>query len=257
MSKNITKFTNDVIKQLEYYVYRLVDPRTGHTFYVGKGKGNRVFAHVQEALDNYEGENYLVRDENGDVVEDDISLKIKQIREIHAAGLEVIHIIHRYGLKDEKVALEVEAALIDCYPGLSNIQAGYASDRGVTNASGLQNDLCLETFADQENLKYCVIKVRSTTVSEKGSVYEAVRGSWRVSFDRISKCPYILAAVNGVVKGVYQVEPDGWKPVGDGSNRYDFTGTEAPENIQKLFLNKRLPERYTKRGASNPVQYHD
>ncbi len=33
----------------EYYVYRLVDPNTGHTFYVGKGKGDRVFQHVKEA----------------------------------------------------------------------------------------------------------------------------------------------------------------------------------------------------------------
>ena len=33
-------FTADVIEQLNYYVYRLIDPRNGKTFYVGKGKGN-------------------------------------------------------------------------------------------------------------------------------------------------------------------------------------------------------------------------
>ena len=43
-------FTKEVIDQLQYYVYRLIDPRTGQTFYVGKGKGNRVFAHVNDAL---------------------------------------------------------------------------------------------------------------------------------------------------------------------------------------------------------------
>ena len=35
-----------VASKLKTYVYRLIDPRNGETFYVGKGKGNRVFAHV-------------------------------------------------------------------------------------------------------------------------------------------------------------------------------------------------------------------
>lgn len=33
----------------KYYVYRLVDPRTFHTFYVGKGCDNRVFMHAKAA----------------------------------------------------------------------------------------------------------------------------------------------------------------------------------------------------------------
>lgn len=41
----ITGFNPEVCEELEYYVYRLVDPRNGQTFYVGKGKNNRVFAH--------------------------------------------------------------------------------------------------------------------------------------------------------------------------------------------------------------------
>jgi hypothetical protein len=35
-------FPPEVIDRLKWYVYRLVDPRNGETFYVGKGKGNRV-----------------------------------------------------------------------------------------------------------------------------------------------------------------------------------------------------------------------
>ena len=40
-------FSPEVSDKLEYYVYRLIDPRNGDTFYVGKGKGNRVFDHVK------------------------------------------------------------------------------------------------------------------------------------------------------------------------------------------------------------------
>ena len=31
------------------YVYRLIDPRNGETFYVGQGRDDRVFQHVREA----------------------------------------------------------------------------------------------------------------------------------------------------------------------------------------------------------------
>ena len=44
-------FPSEVHNQLKYYVYRLIDPRTGQTFYVGKGKGNRVFEHAKNAID--------------------------------------------------------------------------------------------------------------------------------------------------------------------------------------------------------------
>ena len=43
-------FPPEVIAELKTYVYRLIDPRNGETFYVGKGVGNRVFAHVQDEL---------------------------------------------------------------------------------------------------------------------------------------------------------------------------------------------------------------
>ena len=59
-------FSADVSLKLKTYVYRLIDPRNGETFYVGKGQGNRVFAHVQ-AEQNLEG--------------DDLDNKIKKIRD--------------------------------------------------------------------------------------------------------------------------------------------------------------------------------
>lgn len=35
-------FPAGVAEQLKWYVYRLIDPRNGETFYVGKGRGNRI-----------------------------------------------------------------------------------------------------------------------------------------------------------------------------------------------------------------------
>ena len=47
--KKITSFSDAVIDALGVYVYALVDPRDNKIFYVGKGRGNRVFQHAQEA----------------------------------------------------------------------------------------------------------------------------------------------------------------------------------------------------------------
>lgn len=241
-------FTADVIKQLQYYVYRLIDPRTGQTFYIGKGKGNRVFAHINDALKNYKGESYE------ETEEDEISAKISQIREIKRAGLEVIHIIQRYGLT-EKEALEVEAALIDCYPGLTNIQGGYSSDRGVNNADVLQHNLSLETFEDIDGLKYCIIKITERSLSERDSIYEAVRKHWKVNLNRINNIQYVLASLNGVVIDVFEAKK--WYYTPDIPERCMFDGRQAPDNIRKLFVNKRLPSKYMKKGMASPVLYHD
>ncbi len=89
-------FPPNVARRLKTYVYRLIDPRNGETFYVGKGRGNRVFSHIR-AEQNLEG--------------DDLDNKVRRIREIRLAGFEVAHVIHRHGM-DEKTAFEVEAALL-------------------------------------------------------------------------------------------------------------------------------------------------
>ena len=36
-------FPRGVAERLNWYVYRLTDPRNGETFYIGKGKGDRIF----------------------------------------------------------------------------------------------------------------------------------------------------------------------------------------------------------------------
>ena len=88
-------FSADARKTLLHYVYRLVDPRNGETFHVGRGQDDRVFQHVAGAIKN--------------AGKDELDPKFSRINQIRAEGLEVQHIIHRHGM-DLDTAKEVEAA---------------------------------------------------------------------------------------------------------------------------------------------------
>lgn len=46
----LNSFDQRTIEALAYYVYALVDPRDNKIFYIGKGKGNRVFLHAKDAI---------------------------------------------------------------------------------------------------------------------------------------------------------------------------------------------------------------
>ena len=236
-------FSEEVARELGYYVYRLIDPRNGETFYVGKGKGNRVFAHAAAAL--------TAKDSTEDD-DDEQSQKLSRIRKIHSAGLEVGTVIHRHGM-DEETAYEVEAALIDAYPGLTNAQGGHGSDYGPMHTKEIISKY-QATEADLSGyVGSMIIKIRQTRVDEcEGSVYEAVRYAWRVHGERAKGVPYVFAAVNGIIRGVYKV--GNWYPVTELGNRLAFNGHPA-EELEQLFVGKRIPAEYRQRGAASPTLY--
>ena len=88
-------FSQSVIEKLDFYVYFLQDPRTDEVFYIGKGIGNRVFNHLECAIET-----------------DGTTEKLDKIRDIVDSGNKVKHFILRHGLS-ESIAFEIEASLID------------------------------------------------------------------------------------------------------------------------------------------------
>ena len=240
------EFSKSTIEQIGYYVYRLIDPRNGKTFYVGKGKGNRVFQHVKGAIDYYDG----IKNKDHDYADDPNKLRV--IQEIRNAGLEVIHIIQRWHLSEDQ-AFEVEAAIIDCFQGLSNIQSGHGSFYGVCNAAELENRLAAK-FYDEPNFGYVIIKVQNWKMDEmiekfgiKTARYEATRGCWHNKKPNIEKYPYIFSVTNGIVRAIYKVTE--WHNVGD---RIECSGTDVSESLGKDFIGKRIPPYYSKKGMASP-----
>lgn len=224
-------FSSDSIKELQYYVYKLVDPRNGQVFYVGKGSGNRVFDHTNHPNPNNEKE------------------KSRIINEIKSQGLEVISIIHRHHL-DEETAKIVEAALIDAYPGLSNIQGGYeSSDYGPINAKNVDDIYSREVIDefDKED-KVLIIKINMNSIDSNGGVYEAVRRWWKVGENTRKEAKQVAAVLDGVIKGVYKINGN-WSKA-ETFDRYEFFGDEIKDS---KYLNKRIPDKYRMKGMANPV----
>jgi hypothetical protein len=235
------KFPESVAEKIGNYVYRLIDPRNGETFYVGRGVGNRLFSHIHEELG-----------QDADVEDD----KLRRIREIRLSGFEVAHVVHRHGL-DIDTAKEIEAALIEAYHGLTNVLSGdYSGGRGVMHAAQI-----VEAY----NAPIAVFEHKALLISVNVSasdspLYEAVRYAWRLSEQRAKQTEVVLAVEKGLIRGAFI--PEVWmnataanfpgRP--DCSGRLGFFGHEAPAEISERYVGHQVPSAY-RFGSGNPVRY--
>ena len=179
-------FTDEVSKKLGHYVYTLIDPRNGKTFYIGRGQGNRVFAHIREEIKS-----------TADGCDNTLPLKLDVIKRIKAANLQPIHVIHRHGMSKE-TSIEVEAALIDATPGLTNVLTGHGSnERGPAHVDQLVDQYEATEIEFDPRHKILVIKVKPETVEER-ELYDAVRWAWKIDRKRAEKADYVLAVVDGI-----------------------------------------------------------
>ena len=233
-------FTHEVAKHLRTYVYRLVDPRNGETFYVGKGVRDRVFEHVRAVIDS-----------------SDPTDKLNRIREIDAAGFTTGHVIHRHGMDDD-TACEVEAALIDAYPGLTNIVAGTGSnDFGAMHA----DEIIRKYEAVEAVFDHNAIMINVNRTATEHSLYDATRYAWKISVDRARKAESVLAVQHGLIIATFVAESwhpasvehfPGFEPV---PGRYGFIGRHADSELATHYNHKRVPDRFRKPGAANPIRY--
>lgn len=245
------RFSRAVCNELGLYVYRLIDPRNGDTFYVGKGQNNRVFDHVAGAL-------ILEEDE------DETSAKLSRIYEIRRAGLDVVHIIHRHNI-DSNAIYEVEAALIDAYPGLSNVAGGHDSgDRGPMHTKEIIAKYDLPAIDFEPAHRLVLINVNRYESADHADLYRQVRFSWRISAERANKADYVLAVVRGVVVGAFVA--DNWAAATEENfpdipfeepKRCAFVGRAAPQEIIEMYCgdNGKRIDLKELRHSQNPIRY--
>ncbi len=199
-------------ESLGYYVYALFDsgaPADARwPFYVGKGRGNRVFAHAAGEPPPPSEPHVL-------------GPKLRTISEIKASGRKVIHLIVRYALTEEE-AFRVEASLIDLLehirPGsLTNAVFGHGVVTGLIDCDDLAVDLNAKPLVTDVPLLVIKIEHRWRELHERYGaasrvpevdIYEVTMGHWRISERRAAHARCVLAVARGIVRAVFV--PTGW-----------------------------------------------
>lgn len=244
----IEKFSPKTKEALGYYVYVYSDPDTKEPFYVGKGKDNRVFSHLDDQKE---------------------SEKVQKINDIRARGKDPIIEILAHGL-DEETALKVEAAAIDLIgiKNLTNLQRGHKSSTyGKIEVSTLDARYSYEKLDPKDiihNIMFIRINKRYRNDMSPLELYESTRGFWRLKVENAKKVDYALAVYDGMVLEVYEIIE--WFPALSTymertvtnperlKERYEFVGRIASEDIQKRYANKSVKDFFAP-GESNPIKY--
>ncbi len=163
------KFSHSVIKELKYYVYIYSHPTTKEFFYVGKGKGNRVFSHLEDEKD---------------------SKKVNFLNDLKKQKLQPKIEILIHGLDDEKIALRVESSIIDLLgiDNLTNIQNGYKSA-----TFGRMSIEQINSAYDQQEVEIIepsiLIRINQAFRYSMSDIelYDFTRGQWKLNPENAKK----------------------------------------------------------------------
>jgi hypothetical protein len=251
-------FPPGVAAKLRWYVYLLAEPAPGRPFYVGRGRGDRCFRHVQAARSGPPGPDVEVEGRDpGDHTDhrdhdDHLSKKfpvLEKIREVEATEGPVRLEILRYGLNADEARL-VETAAADAL--------GLQPDSKRGSRRVLATDLGTR-LAKRAKFKrdHPVVLLR---VGGKGAdtAYGKVRHGWRIGRRwtdlRSSRSPKWAVIVAGdIAVGVYRIE--GWEPtplqVRKGQS--GTPGTTTRSTYRHSFVGERddeLEQRYVGRSVA-------
>lgn len=236
-------FLPGVAEKLGWYVYALRDPRNDTIFYVGKGKGDRVYQHARHA-----------KKVSGETAP---QLKLQTIRDILDEGREVGVEIVRHRIDTEDLAYEVEAAVIDALrlagAELTNLAGGHGTSRGWRPLEAI----VAEYVAKPVEIEHPVVLIRIANLFEHGmteeALYRATREWWRMKPSRHNP-NWAFAVYDGIVRAVYRIER--WEqepPTVKRKRRWAFDGVRDAEMEERYLwtdVSRDLP-----RGAQNPIKY--
>ena len=181
------KFSSPVINELKHYVYIYSHPTTKEIFYVGEGKGNRLFSHLDEQGDNQ---------------------KVKYLAELASNGLKPNLEILIHGLEDKTTALRVESSIIDLIgiDNLTNKQKGYKSA-----TFGRMSLKQINALYDKQSVNIeepsVLIRINQAFRYNMSEIelYDYTRGRWVLNPVRAKKAKYGFSIYEGIIQEVYEI----------------------------------------------------
>jgi len=93
------------------------------------------------------------------------------------------------------------------------------------------------------------------------SLYEATRYAWKISKSKAEQAEIVLATRQGEIVGAFIVRrwleatAENFPGRDTALGRFGFEGEEAPDDVKRLYVGKRVPDEYRKPGAANPIKY--
>ena len=242
MSSN--SFSPAVASHLDYYVYLYINPLDETVFYIGKGRGNRAFSHLDDPAR---------------------SAKAALIAEIRSAHLEPRIEILVHGLKDEETALKIEAAVIDLLgkERLTNEVGGYQSrSHGRMTVSQVRAIYGAKPVSIPEPALLIRINQLYRHTMTPLELYEVTRGYWKVGLDR-EKVRLAIPVYAGVVREVYEIQA--WFPARStftirptdepaDPTRWEFVGRVAADPIRRKYVHRSVAHYFSK-SSQNPILY--
>lgn len=264
-------FDQATAEKIGYYVYLLFDPKEPRApFYVGKGKGNRVFAHAI-------GDEQLLKqesvgadpdiDEGQFKGESTLDPRLDKIKEIVERGDEVERRIVAFDLEEQE-ALTLEAGLISvldrvCPGCLTNLVRGHGSFHHMMSAEDVASTFGAEDLHTDRRVVTIKIESLWSELIERhqdassvpdDEIYQAVRASWVLNPNRAERADYVLAVARGLVRGVYPSV--GWEREKANPARcfFDKGDMTVPEEEEREFLGKSVAHT-SRKGAANPIRY--
>lgn len=222
-------FSQHVSDQIGYYVYLLVDPRTPERrpFYVGKGKGNRAFDHLREAITE----------------DDEPPPKYDVIDAIRRSEHEPGVVLAAHRLSEDE-AFRLEAVLIQSLRlrELTNRVEGHKFDETMLDAEDISLRYQAQTIEDEE------IGERVLYVSLNGGreeAYPGIRrdlaelrrrtlGDWRIAKAKAARTELVAGVYAQVVRTLFRVAAPGEKTsfsvIPGDSERVRFSNGELVEH---------------------------
>jgi len=257
-----------------FYVYLLIDPRTGGVFYVGKGTGERFREHGAEALLLDDG-----------ATAEEAGKKLARIRAIREAGLQPQVEFARFRIATEREAYLVEAVLIDALSrhagSLTNAVRGHDSDFGMVGLEELEQRLAAPDLTT--DTPAILIKLGWWTPDDdrelprrgygfhpgmtESDLYDSTRAWWVLNPSRASSYRYAVAVYQGVTRGVWEIDPSSWRSSdvptrGRSKQRWAFAARAPSPEVQDAFVGRighRIPRTRPAGGAvfgsGSPIAY--
>jgi uncharacterized protein len=217
--------------KLGAFVYALVDPRNSEVFYVGKGGGTLGDG-------NERPDHHLASAERSRLDASNANAKDLRIIEIWNIGLQPQLVIVRRLLSVE-AAFELEAALIDMLANyksgtLTNRVRGHNVDMGLLTESNW-HELIVDPVNPSTAIEGVWMFNIANLLSERPSVYDAVRGYWSIKLPKDKG--YAVGLAGGISKIVCRIKE--WRK-SDHAGRVCFDGEVLDEqnNIGKQLLRR-------------------